>query len=68
MEENKRSEGLFDYCENVLGYKKLWRGDIKASYLIDGFVQVDFKELVKYCEEDVQSNHDGFVKMLNVLQ
>ena len=30
--------------------------------------KVDFNELVKYCEEDVQSNHDGFVKMLNVLQ
>jgi DNA polymerase/3'-5' exonuclease PolX len=45
LNDGKNVEGLFDYCENVLGYKKLWRGDIKASYLIDGFVQVDFKSV-----------------------
>ena len=41
------------------------RGDNLFELDID---KVDFNELVKYCEEDVQSNHDGFVKMLNVLQ
>jgi len=34
---------MYDYCENVLGFEKLWRGDKKASYKIDGIVQVDFK-------------------------
>lgn len=43
MHEGKTPDALFDYCEQILGYEKLWRGEKKASYTIDGYVQVDFK-------------------------
>jgi len=38
---------IFDYAEQILGYSKQWRGDLKAGYLIDGFVHVDFKLVPK---------------------
>lgn len=34
---------IFNYFENFLGYVRQWRGDLKAGYLVDGFVHIDFK-------------------------
>lgn len=39
----KSPDVIFDYCENILNYSRLWRGQKKASYKIDGYIQVDFK-------------------------
>lgn len=43
LQDNQSPAEFLDYCEDLLGYDKLWRGDKKASYKIDGIVQVDFK-------------------------
>jgi DNA polymerase (family 10) len=47
LREGQDPSALFDYCEQFLGYIKLWRGDKKASYKVDGFIQVDFKIVPK---------------------
>lgn len=36
-------DSMLDFFESVLGFTRQWRGDLKAGYLIDGFVHVDFK-------------------------
>jgi len=41
--EDSSPNPIFDYCENILKYSRLWRGDKKASYKADGYVQIDFK-------------------------
>ena len=41
--ENSSPDVIFDYFENILNYNRLWRGDKKASYKVDGYVQIDFK-------------------------
>lgn len=43
VNEGQTAEELFDYLENILEYKKILRGPVRASYIIDGYIQVDFK-------------------------
>jgi len=43
IKEGSDIDIFYDYLEVTYGYSKLWRGDLKASYMIDGYVQVDFK-------------------------
>lgn len=47
LDNDCTAEALFNYCENFLGYVRQWRGDIKAGYLVDGFVHIDFKVVPK---------------------
>lgn len=43
LKDGHSPEDMLNYCEQIMGYERLWRGDKKASYKIDGIVQVDFK-------------------------
>jgi DNA polymerase/3'-5' exonuclease PolX len=41
--ESSSPDPIFNYFEEVLNYDRLWRGDKKASYKTDGYIQIDFK-------------------------
>lgn len=49
LKEGYSAEAIFNYCENFLGYTKLWRGPIKAAYMADGFIHIDFKVVPSEC-------------------
>lgn len=42
LTESGSLDAISNYCE-LLGYQKRWRGNLKSTYVIDGFIQVDFK-------------------------
>lgn len=42
LQDGAHPDGLFNQVENI-GSEKLWRGEKKASYKLDGIIQVDFK-------------------------
>jgi DNA polymerase (family 10) len=43
LHEGKSPDSFLNYLEEFMSYLKLWRGDKKASYKIDGYIQIDFK-------------------------
>jgi DNA polymerase/3'-5' exonuclease PolX len=47
LKDGNDAEGIFNYFGNFLQYVEEWRGPIKAAYLADGFVHIDFKIVPK---------------------